>query len=221
MITNLLRTSWNFVKAQSALFGSWAYLSLIAGLCMGGLFFVAAMIFLILFMFWTFLVSILPFPALLSVLFILLGIGALGLVLRRFIGYLNVVAINALDAVHGRPLRRFENRIESMKTLYVCCAYFMLIALGSLFLIIPGIIFAVRFSLAYWVMLEEGMGVRQSLMRSWDLTRGCFLSVAVLLLLISLECLIPFLNIIFPLPFFCMANLFVQLHQRKLTVGTN
>jgi|GEM_PF-1328499 len=221
MIKGLLRSSWNFVKAQSAVLGSWAFLSVMAGLCMLGLFFAEVLIFLTFFMFWKFLVLIFPFPALLCVLFVVLGAMALVFVLRKFIGYLNVLAINALDAAHGRPLRRFENRVGNMTTLYVGCAYFMLISVGSLFLIIPGIIFAVRFSLAYWVMLEEGTGVRQSLMRSWDLTRGCFLSVAVLLLVVALESLIPFLNIIFPVPFFCMANLYVQLHQRKLTVGAN
>lgn len=213
MIKELLSSCWSLIKAQTDHFGIWVVLSLISYLC----------IFTALFT-WGVCsaVVMIQVSSVLGRFFIAtVCVASLVLLLRYVVSYFNVLALNALDAAHGRTLRKFEHGVNRMATLGVVVSYVALISIGSVFLIIPGLVFAVRFSLAYLVMLEQGTTVWQSLILSWDLTRGYFVPVAVLLLVISLESCIPFLNLIFPVPSFCMANLYVQLNQRKLTATIN
>ena len=55
--------------------------------------------------------------------------------------------------------------------------YFLMVILGLLFLIIPGIILAIRFSFFQQAIVEKRLGPIESLKYSWNLTRGNGLSL--------------------------------------------
>lgn len=61
--------------------------------------------------------------------------------------------------------------------------YFLMIMIGFLFLIIPGIIVAIRFSFFQQAIVEKRLGAIESLKYSWNLTRGNSLSLFGLIIL--------------------------------------
>ena len=55
--------------------------------------------------------------------------------------------------------------------------YFLMVILGFIFLLIPGIILAIRFSFFQQATVEKRLGPIESLKYSWNLTRGNGLSL--------------------------------------------
>lgn len=224
--TQILQNTWNFIKQQMRLFDAWF------GLC--GLVLVFGLIFSC--------ASVMAVATVISVLVIInpvilvmvggalsvliaLSAAVLGIVLLSRVwlwgfGFFNAVAVNALDAAQGRSLRRFQNRVTGLIYFMGPVVYFLIICMGLSFFIIPGIVFAVRFSLARYAMLEQGGTIWQALMASWDMTRGYFWTLLALYSVLFVLYMIPFIFLIdlfFPVSNLCMASLYVQLQPRQLT----
>lgn len=135
-------------------------------------------------------------------------------------GFFNAIAVNSLDAARGVPLRRFQNRVTGFVYFMSPIVYFLIICIGLSFFIVPGIVFAVRFSLARYVVLDKGGTLWDSLMTSWDITRGYFWTLLLMYGILFVCYMIPFMFLIdlfFPISNLCMASLYVQLQQRQLT----
>jgi len=63
---------------------------------------------------------------------------------------------------------------KTWKFFLVSLALMLIVALGFILLIIPGIIFLVWFSFSQLIVITEGLGVRASLARSKELVKGRF-----------------------------------------------
>lgn len=226
--TKILQNTWKFIQIQMKQFDVWF------GLC--GLVLIFGLLFSC--------IVVLAIAAIISVLVVvspiilitvggtlsviialcaaILGIGLFGKIWLWGFGFFNAIAVNALDAAHSRPLRRFQNRITGLMYVMGPMVYFLIICMGLSFLIIPGIVFAVRLSLARYVMLDQGTGIWSSLMTSWDMTRGNFFTLLALYAVLFVLYLIPFaflIDLFFPVSNLCMAAVYVQLQQRQLTAS--
>lgn len=140
-------------------------------------------------------------------------------ILQAGCGYLNLVSANVLDAAHGRPFRMSENRINRLATLFMYPCYLLAIALASCFLIIPGIFVWVYCSLAHWIMLEEGLSIFGSMVRSYQLVVGHFWAMLLMLVALSFVQFIPLfwlITLCFPIVSLSMASVYVQLKKRHM-----
>lgn len=93
----------------------------------------------------------------------------------------------------------------------------VIIAVGFILLIIPGIIFAFRLQFAKYLVIDKGMGPVDAIHKSWDMTRGITWNLflfSLLLVLINILGLIAFLvGLFITVPLTMVANAFVY---RKL-----
>lgn len=213
--------TWSFLKQQSHFLGTWIFLSLCSNLaalgCVLTLIVLGASLVVLLGYMINAAVMTVKLFCVISVCFVLFLFWFL---LRKIVILFNVILVNTLDAAHGRSLRGFSHRVDNMKTMMVGICYAMLVTLGSLFLIIPGILCLIYFNLAYWIMLEDDCSITQSFIRSSALVSHNFWKVSVFMgLLFLLQC-IPFfwiLNIFFPAYWLCLSFLYVRLKESHLT----
>jgi hypothetical protein len=74
------------------------------------------------------------------------------------------------QATYGEAFRRVSRRIGRVIAAQI--VFGLAVIVGSVLLVIPGLIFAVRFSLATTIAAVEGTDSNKSLNRSWALTKG-------------------------------------------------
>lgn len=236
--TQILQNCWNFIRQQMKQFDVWfglCGLSFLFGLLFSCTFVLVAVVavWLLIIMspiglLGTIILAVAaghPILAPLLALVLILGAGVLGLVLLSKVmlwglGFFNAIAVNALDQAHGKPMRKFKNRVTGLIFFMGPVLYFLIICIGTAFFVIPGIIFGIRFSLARYVMLDQGGTVWEAFMTSWDMTRGHFWTLLLLYGISLVLYMIPFVFLIdmfFPFSNLCKASLYVQLQSRKLT----
>ena len=115
-----------------------------------------------------------PFVAILMVVVAIFGI------LMAMVQY-NISILVALDIYNSNlaglksMLKRALN--ESLGMLLLLIMYSIIITLGFILFIIPGIIFAVRFGFAPYILLDNNKGPLTAMKESWALVKGYTLSV--------------------------------------------
>lgn len=155
---------------------------------------------------------------------ILLFLAASCFVVKIMIKMANVWAINALDAAYNRPLRNFNTHAVSMKIPLLLLIESLLVLIGFICFIIPGIILTIRFSLARYVMLDQKCGIVQALRTSWNMTKGEQWPLFILLLIMAVYPFIGFvswifvpiiwwIDYIFPVSNLMYASVYVQLKK--------
>ena len=94
--------------------------------------------------------------------------------------YTGVVAAGVSELLGGehRPLRRIVRILPYGRLIAVDIVYSVLVLVGLLLLIVPGVVVYVWFSLSGVVVKVERRGVRDALRRSRELVRGSFWRVA-------------------------------------------
>ncbi len=116
----------------------------------------------------------------------LLGAAVVALTVTGLIGevfYSGAVAISLTDAAHGRApsLREIASRLNYRTLIAVDLLYGLIVATGLILLFVPGVAAFVWFGLAAPVVEIEARGVRGAFQRSWDLVRGRFWTVLMVL----------------------------------------
>ncbi len=111
----------------------------------------------------------------------LLALSATALVGEVF--YSGVVAISLTHAEHGRSPRPSEigRRLNYGRLIAVDLLYGLLVAVGLVLLLAPGVVLFTVFGLSGPVVEIEDRGVRAAFARSWHLVRGRFWAVLAVL----------------------------------------
>ncbi|MBI2344541.1 hypothetical protein HYV10_00515 [Candidatus Dependentiae bacterium] len=160
-----------------------------------------------------------PLNFIVSIAFMLLFIFIAYKIFQKAIGILNALMLNSLAATEDKELPRFKQRDERLSFLLYSLLYFLIFILGSIFLIIPGIIFFVRFAFGYLIMLDEKCSPFEALKKSWNITEGVFWQIFIFIVPVFLITLfIPLSSIIFlfvPLNFWIFAYLYSQLKAQR------
>ena len=98
-------------------------------------------------------------------------------------------------------------------------------SIGLILLIIPGVIFAVWFALAMYILILENKGIMESLSKSKELVKGHFWTVfgynlffGIVMLIISgfLQMVVPFIGSLIVMVFSAFYSLFPLLLYREL-----
>jgi hypothetical protein len=97
--------------------------------------------------------------------------------------YSGAVAISLTHPQHERPpsLREISRRLNYRRLIAVDVVYVLIVVIGLLLLVVPGVLAFVWFGLAGPVVELERHGVRGALRRSWNLVRGGFWTVLLVL----------------------------------------
>jgi hypothetical protein len=97
--------------------------------------------------------------------------------------YAGAVAVSLTHPQHERPpsIREIARRLDYRRLIAVDILYVAIVIVGLLLLILPGVLAFVWFGLAGPVIEIEKCGVRGALRRSWNLVRGSFLTVLLVL----------------------------------------
>jgi hypothetical protein len=116
----------------------------------------------------------------------LLVLAATGLVGEVF--YAGAVAISLTHPHDGQPpsLREIAGMVDYRRLIAVDLIYALLVAVGFVAFIVPGVLLFVYLGLAAPVVEIERRGVRAALVRSWRLVRGNFWLVLAVLVPIEL-----------------------------------
>lgn len=72
----------------------------------------------------------------------------------------------------------------------------VIVAVGVVLLIIPGIIFGIRLQFATYLVIDKNMGISDALKKSWDMTRGKTINLFQFGILLFLVNLVGFLALI-------------------------
>lgn len=97
--------------------------------------------------------------------------------------YSGAVAISLTHPRHERPpsLREIARRLDYRRLIAVDIAYVLIVVVGLLLFLVPGVLAFVWFGLAGPVVELEKHSVRGALRRSWQLVRGSFWLVLLVL----------------------------------------
>ena len=150
----------------------------------------------------------------LTLIFFLVGIYQ---ALIHIVSYSNVPVANALDVAYGKPMRKFSNRVQIRALLFVPLLQAIIIGLGLICFVVPGIYFAVRFSLARNIAIDEHCRSTHALAVSWRMTQGNFWSLLPVGILSATLLLFPItriLNMFFPFVDLLMSHTYVFLKQK-------
>lgn len=219
-VSILFEGLWIFVKEQFKRLDTWAMISCFSffgamglAILIGLLISLAIGSFAVVFSFFFFpLAFIIPTLLTLAILFISYKL------LKKMMGIANALMLNVLAAVENRTLPRFSIRDERLSVLVLGLAYILMIMVGVLLLVIPGIIFLIRFSMSYMIMLEEKCSIKQAMQKSWQLTEGNFWPMFVFIFpMILISSAIPLLAIIYvfiPLNMWIYGYIYRQLKQQ-------
>ncbi|MCX5923489.1 MAG: YciC family protein [Candidatus Dependentiae bacterium] len=154
------------------------------------------------------------FIQLLILLFFIAGIYQ---ALVQIVSYSNVPIANSLDAAYQKPLRGFNNRVQVRALFFVGIFQSIVIGLGFLMLIVPGIYFAVRFSFARLIILDEQCGSMSAMKKSWELTENNFSNlfpVSVCTFVLLMFPITRLINLFFPFIDLMMSYVYVSLRQK-------
>lgn len=169
---------------------------------------------------------------------LIMGAGKFLFILSPFIDLLVSIAILTISLIiaHGKTpvfsdlLRSFENYKITWHYLLASLLSVIIIGIGILLLVLPGIYLAVRLQFYKFLIIEhENMGVIESLKKSMAMTQGKFWKLfgfMILVILFNILGLIPFgLGLIFTIPISILAHAFLykklalQTHTAKNTVS--
>jgi uncharacterized membrane protein len=132
-------------------------------------------------------------------------------------GYLK----NCLQTLDGEEPQFSAYGQESRKLITFLIAYIIymvIVALGTVLLIVPGIYLALRLQFFYAAIVEDNAGIIESLKRSWTMTKGHSLSLFILflfmLLVYFIGCVALFVGIFIAAP---LIMLIYGYTYRKLT----
>ncbi len=138
--------------------------------------------------------------------------------LKKMMGIANILMFNVLAAVENKTLPKFSIRDERFGIVGLGFVYLLMIIVGGLFLVVPGIIFLIRFSMSYMIMLDEQCSMKEALQKSWELTEGNFWPIFVFIFPIMLiSSVIPLLAIVYmflPLNMWVYGYIYNQLKQQ-------
>lgn len=97
--------------------------------------------------------------------------------------YSGAVAISLTHPQHERPpsIREIATRLDYRRLIAVDIAYVLIVVIGLLLFVVPGVLAFVWFGLAGPIVELEKCGVRGALRRSWNLVRGSFSTVLLVL----------------------------------------
>ena len=105
--------------------------------------------------------------------------------------------------------------------LIICIIFSVIVSLGTMLLIIPGIYLFLRLQFCFISMVDENTGVIESLKRSWTITKGYSLQIFVLFLITMLIYFIGyialFIGIFIAIPLITLMYVYTY---RKLTAPT-
>ncbi|MCX5924258.1 MAG: YciC family protein [Candidatus Dependentiae bacterium] len=149
---------------------------------------------------------------------ILVAVIGIFMALVKIINIAFIPFANAFDVAQGKPMRKFENKMTSSALLLATVLTVLAVLFGLVLLIIPGIIFLVRFSLAPFIIIDERCGAMEAMSKSWKLTKN---NLAVLFPVIVwtgiLRC-IPIINVLvylFPFNDLTMSYAYVSLKEKQ------
>jgi hypothetical protein len=211
---------WIFIKEQLKRLDTWAMISCLSylgtfglGMLIGLLIVLAVGSFVVGYSFFSFPVAfIIPTLFSLVILFLVFKIA------KKTIGIANVLMLNILAAVENKTLPKFSIRDERLSISVLALVYCLFIIAGLLLLVVPGIIFLIRFSMAYMIMLDEKCSIKEALQKSWELTEGNFWPMFVFIFpMILIGSLIPLFSIVYffiPLNMWVYGYIYHQLKQR-------
>jgi len=142
--------------------------------------------------------------------------------LKKVIGFMNVVFLNALAAAENKKLPKFSHKDERLSFILYLLLFSIGTFLGTILLIVPGVIFLIRYSLGSLIMLDEKCSPLQAFKKNWDLTKGSFWPIFIIEFPLFLINYIPYLNILFillnifiPIQVLVYAYLYAQLKEQK------
>ncbi len=97
--------------------------------------------------------------------------------------YSGAVAISLTHPEHERPpsIREIARRLDYRRLIAVDIVYVLIVVIGLLLFVVPGVLAFVWFGLAGPVVEIEKHSVRGALRRSWSLVRGSFWTVLLVL----------------------------------------
>ncbi len=152
-----------------------------------------------------------------QLLFLIFLISGIYHIMLHIVSFNNISPANALDAAYGKPLRLFKDRVQLRSLFFVPMLQGIIVGLGFLLLIVPGVYFAVRFSLARNIVLDERCGTLPALRKSWDLTQNnvaAMLPVIIWAMLLLFFPITRIINIFFPFVDLLMSYTYVSLRQK-------
>lgn len=139
--------------------------------------------------------------------------------MKKAIGIGNIIMVNILAAVQNKTLPKFSQRDERLSFILYIFLFFIGIILGSIFLIVPGVIFFIRCCFGYLIMLDQKCSPLEALKRSWNMTEGNFWPIFIFIIPIFLiQSLIPLIALIFmfiPLNLWIQAYIYNQLKEQE------
>lgn len=104
----------------------------------------------------------------------------------------HIAQLYTLSDESVRPRQAYERATPLVyKYIWVSILFFLVVMGGSVFLIIPGVIFAILFSFSPYIVVFEGLKGNQALKRSREYVKGMFLPIAfrfIVVALISIVC---------------------------------
>jgi hypothetical protein len=114
------------------------------------------------------------------------------------------------------------NRTDLFLNYLLCALLFgIVLALGYIALIIPGIIFTVKFLFSSYLVVDKEIGPVDAMKRSWEITNHCSWRVLGLLLVLVLINLVAIVLFLIPYLFtFPMTVIIIALTARKLQKET-
>lgn len=160
-----------------------------------------------------------PLVGILSLLATGLNIFIIFKLVQKGIGFSNVLVINAIAAAEGKELPKLKEKDGRLSFLLYTFLFLLITVLGLLFLVIPGVLFYIRFIFGYFIMLEEKCSPIQALKRSWDMTEGHFWQLFVFVApLACISSFLPPLIIVFmfiPVNAWMIAYLYQQVKEHN------
>lgn len=133
----------------------------------------------------------------------ILGLLYFVLIAVVFSGFLKIY-FNLVDGKEISVSLIFADISKALPFLVLSLLYMIIVALGFVALIIPGVIALVRFSWAFMIMVDTNCGVIESLRRSYKLTEGYFWEVATFCVMFAASMKIFFLTPIIALAYILM-----------------
>jgi len=141
---------------------------------------------------------------------------------KKIIGFMNVLNFNALAAAENKKLPKFSHKDERISFILLSLLFYIGMLLGTILLIVPGVIFFVRCFFGYLIMLDEKCSPLQAFKKSWNLTQGNFWPIFIIIFPLLLINYIPYFNIIFiilnifiPIQNWVPAYLYTQLQKQR------
>lgn len=150
---------------------------------------------------------------------LVLIISLLGIVIKMVadLGVLKI-ALNVHDDKKLEYAEVYRNYPLFLKYFIASLLYGIVVAIGLVLLIVPGIIFAIKFQYFGFLIVDKGMGPIEALEKSWNMTKGVRWNLFLFGLLLGLINIVGFIALIIGLfatiPATLVANAYVY---RKLS----